>query len=395
MHMPFPTTSSIVRIFAVAASFVALTSATLAQEETDQKPEPQVQSVYPEMPDGVPPVLSVKDAVAKKPEEMKAYTDVIPGSDVTFEMLPIPAGEFLLGSPSEEEDRNKDEGPQVAVAIEPFWMGKCEVTWDEFHVFQFKLDQQARLKGTAKPTLQDPWADAVSRPTPPYVPMDFGMGIKGYPAVCMTQFGARQYCKWLSQKTGRFYRLPTEAEWEYACRAGTTTAYSWGDDVDLIDDYAWYFDNADDQYQQVGKKKPNPWGLYDMHGNVSEWVIDQYDKKFYATLAEQISANPAGKALVSPINWPLKLYPRTVRGGSWDDDPDRLRSASRRRSTKGWKVQDPQLPKSIWFLTDASFVGFRLVRPLKQPTAAEMAKYWETEVEEVFEIQQKQRRGGR
>ena len=367
----------------------------VAGQEGKADAKAQQHTVYPDPPEGQPPVLPVNNAAAKKAKEMKAYTDIIPGSAVKFDMLPIPGGEFMYGSPESEDDRSSDEGPQVKIAIEPFWMGKYEVTWDEYQVFQFKLDQQARMKGDAKPTLQDPWADAVSRPTPPYVPMDFGMGVDGYPAVCMTQFAARQYCKWLSQKTGRFYRLPTEAEWEYACRAGTTTAYSWGDDPDVIDDYAWYFDNADDQYQKVGQLKPNPWGLYDMHGNVSEWVLDGYDKKYYTALAEQFSKDPAGKALASPVNWPVKLYPRVVRGGSWDDDPDRLRSASRRRSSKGWKVQDPQLPKSIWYLTDASFVGFRIIRPLKQPTPEQMAKYWETEIKEVAEIQAKQRRGGR
>jgi formylglycine-generating enzyme required for sulfatase activity len=348
--------------------------------------------IYPDMPDGRPPVLANEKSVAKKPADMQAYTDVIPGSKITFDMLAIPAGTFLMGSPASEEDRSKDEGPQVEVAVDPFWMGKFEVTWDEYQVFQFKLDQQQRARGEAKPTLQDPWADAVSRPTPPYVPMDFGMGVKGYPAACMTQFAARQYCKWLSQKTGRFYRLATEAEWEYACRAGTTTAYSFGDEVDDLDDYAWHYENADDAYQKIGQKKPNPWGLYDMHGNVAEWVIDQYDKAYYGTLAAKKGKD--GK-VHNPVHWPAKLYPRVARGGSWDDDPEGLRSAARKRSSKDWKVQDPQLPKSIWYLTDASFVGFRIVRPFKQPSAEEMARYWETELEEVRQIQEKQRHGGR
>ena len=202
-------------------------------------------------------------------------------------------------------------------------MVACEVTWDEYHVFMFKRDIELRQAESAEGTPQDAWADAVSRPTPPYVPMNFEMGVEGHPAICMTQFAAQQYTKWLSMKTGRFYRLPTEAEWEYACRAGTTTAFSFGDDPDALDDYGWYFDNADDEYQPVGRKKPNPWGLFDMHGNVSEWVLDEYTKTGY-------SLDPDGKLIRDPLAWPTELYPRCVRGGSWDDDPDRLRSAARR-----------------------------------------------------------------
>ena len=136
------------------------------------------------------------------------------------------------------------------------------------------------------------------------------MGKRGYPAISMTQHAARTFCKWLSAKTGRYYRLPTEAEWEYACRAGTTTRYSWGDDASKIDDYAWYYENSNDKYQKVGKKLPNPWGLFDMHGNVAEWVLDQHDTEFMVRRSLGTQS----------VNVPLKLYPRVVRGSSWQDD---------------------------------------------------------------------------
>lgn len=296
--------------------------------------------------------------------EMKAYTQEIPGTDVSFDMVAIPGGEFLLGSPESEADRNDDEGPQVKVKVDPFWMGKYEVTWDEYDIWSFRLDIQRRNIAGVKPTKADEAADAITRPTPPYTDMTFGMGHDGYPAICMTQHAAKMYCRWLSEKTGHFYRLPTEAEWEYACRAGTTTAYSFGDNPDDLEEYGWFYDIADEQYHKIGEKKPNPWGLYDMHGNVSEWVLDQYDPEFYGGLA--------GKGLLEfPINVPKEVYPRIVRGGSWDDDPEGLRSAARFSSDPEWKFEDPQIPKSIWYHTNALHVGFRLVRPLK-PQSAEV-----------------------
>jgi formylglycine-generating enzyme required for sulfatase activity len=287
------------------------------------------------------------------------YKQVISGTGIEFEMVPISGGEFLLGSPVSEADRGDDEGPQVKVKIEPFWMGKYEVTWEEYDVWSFGLDIQRRKLADKKPTPLDLTADVVTKPTKPYTDMTFGMGHDGYPAICMTQLAAKTYCQWLSEKTGHYYRLPTEAEWEYACRAGTKTAYSFGDDVEKLDDYGWHYDNGDETYHKVGKKKPNPWGLYDMHGNVSEWVLDQYAPNFYKGL---------GKGPVqSPLNVAKKLYSRIVRGGSWDDDPDGLRSAARHYSDPDWKIQDPQIPKSIWYHTDALHVGFRLIRPLKTP----------------------------
>jgi formylglycine-generating enzyme required for sulfatase activity len=193
------------------------------------------------------------------------------------------------------------------------------------------------------------------------------MGRDGYPAICMTHLAAKVYTKWLSAKTGRYYRLPTEAEWEYACRAGSKTAYGFGDDPKALPDYAWFYTNADDKYHEVGKKKPNAWGLHDMHGNVAEWVLDQYVSDGYRRLLETTRH--------CPLLVPETIYPRVVRGGSYMDDPKACRSAARRGSTDDFMMGDPQMPKSIWYHTDARFVGFRVVRPLRVPKTEEAARY--------------------
>jgi formylglycine-generating enzyme required for sulfatase activity len=308
----------------------------------------------------------------KSEADMKAYTNAIPGSKVAYAMVPIPSGRFLMGSPATEAHRNADEGPQHPVAIEPFWMEQCEVTWNEYELFMYP-DENAPAPPTDGTTnYTSPLADAVARPTKPYVEMSFGMGKDGYPAISMTQHGCNIYCQWLSAKTGHFYRLPTEAEWEYACRAGTRTAYFFGDDPSQLGEYAWDADNSDMKYQKVGRKKPNPWGLYDILGNVDEWTLDQYDADYYKQFA--------GLA-TEPWNKPTQTYPLVVRGGSWQDDADKLRCACRRGSNPNWKMEDPQLPKSIWYFTDAQFVGFRIIRPLKTPSTEEMFKYWHLGVE--------------
>jgi len=251
------------------------------------------------------------------------------------------------------------------------------------------LDKSARKRTGAEPETQDAWADAVSRPTPPYVPMDFDFGVDGYPAISMTQFAAKQYTKWLSMKTGRFYRLPTEAEWEYACRAGSTGSFSYPDGE--VDAHSCWFDNSDGQYQKIGSHKPNAFGLFDMHGNVAEWCLDAFTKDGYAAYAAQAKEGP----VVDPVQWPTKLYPRVARGGHWDDDPDRQRCASRRGSSDAWKVQDPQLPKSIWYHTDAQWLGIRLVRPLNPPPFKEWGKYHDADVDSIIKIQTRQRTGER
>ena len=322
-------------------------------------------------------VLPVPDAEAATPAEMKRYTELIEHTDATIEMVPIPPGEFLMGSPESEPKRNSDEGPQHKVKIDAFWMSKCEITWDAFEVWMFDLDVTLRQHAKLQPNARDLAADEYqeSQPTAPYSDMTFGMGKKGYPAICMTQFAGKIFCKWLSAKTGRYYRLPTEAEWEYACRAGTTTAYSFGDDPAQLGDYAWYYDNSNEKYHPVGEKKPNPWGLHDMHGNVAEWVLDQHTTDFYGKFAGQVADNPLCN--------PKSVYPCVVRGGSWDDDPELLRSAARVGSTEDWSKQDPQIPKSIWYHTDALGVGFRIVRPLRVPSETELKEKWDFALPEI------------
>ncbi|HTL16742.1 MAG TPA: formylglycine-generating enzyme family protein [Patescibacteria group bacterium] len=306
--------------------------------------------------------------------DMKPYTNTIPGTRVTYAMVPIHGGEFVMGSPDNEPKRKSDEGPQHKVKVSPFWMEQFEVTWNEYELFMYP-DEEKRTRATVpSDNAGDKLADAVTHPSKPYVEMSFGMGKDGFPAIAMTQHAANKYCQWLSAKTGHFYRLPTEAEWEYACRAGTTTTYFFGNDESKLGDYAWFEQNSDFKYQKVGRKKPNPWGLYDMYGNVVEWVLDQYDPDYYKRCA---SANPC----IDPWNKATKPYPHSVRGGSWDDEASMCRSAARRGSDRAWKMQDPQLPKSVWYFSDAQWVGFRVVRPLKVPSPEQMQKYWSSGVE--------------
>jgi formylglycine-generating enzyme required for sulfatase activity len=317
--------------------------------------------------------ILAKSTVSRE-AEMTPYTNNVPGTEVPYSMIPIPGGQFVMGSPAGEKDRNADEGPQHKVQLSPFWIGQFEITWNEYQLFMYPDDEKRlRTEHPSDPDF-DKVSDAVSRPSRPYVEMSFGMGKERFPAIAMTQHAASKYCHWLSAKTGHFYRLPTEAEWEYACRAGTTGAYYFGADAGKLADHGWYFENSNSKYQKVGLKQPNAWGLYDIAGNVVEWCLDQYSPDFYKVCAEQ-------GTVTDPWNRATAPYPHSARGGSWDDDAPALRSAARPHSERTWKMTDPQLPKSIWYLSDSRLVGFRLVRPLKVPSPEQMVKYWNSGVE--------------
>lgn len=287
----------------------------------------------------------------------KDYQQSIPGTSLQFKMVPIPAGQFLMGSSEGDKNAEHDEKPQRSISISSFWMGAFEVTHDEFDVF---------FRDDAVP--QNSKVDAVTRPSPQYIDLSWGMGREGgYPANSMQQLTALMYCRWLYSKTGVFYRLPTEAEWEYACRAGASTLYPFGNDAKELEKYAWFKGNSKKVYQKAGQLKPNAWGLYDMLGNVAEWTMDQYDEAYYKKIKD---------GEVDPYLKPSSRHPRTVRGGSFEDDAAALRAANRVSWEPAWNKRDPQVPKSRWWLTDAYFVGFRVVRPFKQPTAEEAAAFF-------------------
>ena len=323
------------------------------------------------------PVIKENETVTEnaEPEEEtqvqtsdgQGYTEIVPQTEVSFDMIEIPAGSFTMGSSESEANRKPDEGPQHQVALDAFFMGKHEVTWDVFELF-FEQNKELFVKLENDKVVK---VDAISRPSPPYEDPSYGMGKAGYPAISMSTYSALVFCKWLSTVTGKFYRLPTEAEWEYAARAGTTTAFSFGDSVEELDKYAVHYKNSNSKSAKVGSKLPNPWGLYDMHGNVAEWTLDEYKADAYANHGEK-----------NPWVTPTVFHPRVMRGGSWDDDPDKLRSAARTASSLKLQKRDPQIPKSFWWFTDSNFVGFRLASPKEQPTPEEQRKFWQRVLDE-------------
>lgn len=279
----------------------------------------------------------VPSASQAKPPGFTHYTQTIPGSTVTFEMVTIPGGEMVLGSQMKEPGRDTNDLPAHKVTIKPFWMGKLEVGWEEFLPFAM-IDMKDVVRNVDKlEGLVD--RDGVSHPTRPYGSAYRDRGERGYPALGMSLSAAMEYCRWLSRKTGLKYRLPTEEEWEYACRAGSTNAFFWGDDPARAVQYGWFNDNSlvesagGVSTHSRGQLKPNPFGLYDIVGNVGEWC-------------QTASAETQ----------------RVLRGGAYDSEVAFLRCAARRVETPAWNEYDPQSPQSIWWLASADFTGFRVVR---------------------------------
>lgn len=256
---------------------------------------------------GIAPVAFAEDAAAPQPAKPVPYTEKIEGTVVTFNMVPVPAGEITMPDPAKK-------GATKKVTVGPFFIGKTEVTWDEYDVFTFRLDEPKDAKPLGR--------DATSHPSKPYGEADRGYGRKGYPVINETYAGAVQYCKWLSAKTGKNYRLPSEAEWEYACRAGQPDPSSAQLSKCAV--------CSTDKTSAVGSKTPNAWGLYDTLGNVAEWAVD-------------LSGKPV------------------VCGGCFEDKPEKVKASSRKYQTEDWQANDPQDPKSKWWLSDGQFVGFRVI----------------------------------
>ena len=244
-------------------------------------------------------------------------------------------------------------------------MSKYEITMEQFLPYRelyYKFKRDRDYHSTLR-RLKSDSVDAVTGPTEVYDPAyNFEFATKpNSPVPTVSQFGARQYTKWLSLLTGDTYRLPFRSEWQHACRAGSKTAYSFGDSPARLDEFAVLRDESL-KVLVVGSKKPNPWGLFDMHGNVAEWVIE----------------DTATEGLIEG---------HVACGGSWFFGPDEklCRSDSVIRSGKSWWDDDPEFPRSPWWMTseDARGTGFRILSPLQKPTGEEKRTYWETDTESL------------
>jgi formylglycine-generating enzyme required for sulfatase activity len=268
----------------------------------------------------------------------------IPGTKVEFTMANLEGGTFKMG-----------EGGQK-VTISPFAIATHEVTHDAYRLFA------RRDNDSDESTAEDYSADAVTRPSPPYLDFTYGMGTRGgYPQVNTTQQAALHYCEWLYQKTGHFFRLPTEAEWEYACLAGETEART------PTEDEAWLSENGEEVFHKTGQKKPNAWGLYDMIGNVSEWTLDDYAADYFTRIEAFIQ---------DPWLVPTRKHSRAVRGGHFDTYTKEAGCRIREKSSAKWQARDPQIPKSKWWNVDSEFLSFRLLSPTIQPNKEQATHFF-------------------
>ncbi len=252
----------------------------------------------------------------RKPDEFIP----VPETDLKIEMVYVPGGRFRMGSPDDEPGRGKDEGPAREVELKPFWISRHEVPAEAFSAY---YEIVARDPKAAK-------ADAITRPSKPYEGPQGTMQGGRHPAVNMRWHNAVGFCEWLSRKMNQEFRLPTEAEWEYAARAGSSKAAP-----EPLDDHAWHQANSGAKTHEGGQKKPNAFGLCDMLGNVWEYCLE--------------FTHPPG-------------YGPVLRGGAWNSPAADLRFANRQAILEEWYERDPNRPRSMWWLTDATFVGFRIAR---------------------------------
>ena len=313
-----------------------------------------------------------------KVTEFKNYNERIPKSSISFNMIAIPGGKFKMGSPADEPFRKADEGPVRDVEVSPFFMAEIEVSWDEYLAFYIQTAAEGRSTDTEGLRNKKATAtDAISGATPPYGQPDQGWGLGKRPAISFSYHAAETYCTWLSSVSGKTYRLPTEAEWEYACRAGSQGPYFFpGDpkkfeksglrarlsknDTTIINTYVIYKGNSPTKTQSPDKVKPNPFGLKNMAGNVAEFCSDWYKADAYSQYPAGIVKDPKGSE---------EGTEHVVRGGSFYSSADALRSASRDYTrTESWLRTDPQMPKSIWWFSDCFNVGFRVVCEFDEKT---------------------------
>lgn len=295
----------------------------------------------------------------------ESFDETVPGTGVSFKMIAVPGGTFKMGSPAGEQLRNDDEGPQKTVTVSDFFMAETEVTWNAYFTFYVETMSEGRTppeKVYAHNSMED--IDAVTGPTPPFGNPDQGWGFGERPALTMTHYGAETFCQWLSLKTGRKYRLPTEAEWEYAARAGTETPYFFDakpkklrKDVSLAQDYVIYNLNSRGKTSLPSSVKANPFGLKNMLGNALEYCSDYYAENAYEMLQDG-AVDPKGPATGTEY---------VVRGGSYADGADMIRCASRSHTVHDdWLRTDPQNPKSIWWYSDIKSISFRVVCELPE-----------------------------
>jgi formylglycine-generating enzyme required for sulfatase activity len=303
------------------------------------------------------------------------FTETVPGTTVAFTMKAIPGGTFKIGSPENEDLRKPDEGPQKEVKISPFFMAEVEVSWTEYLAFYSATAAEGRSTDT-EGTRTESDVDAISGPTPPYGQPDQNWGLGSRPAITMSYHSAETYCKWLSQVTGKTYRLPTEAEWEYAARGGTETSFFiegdskdfgekgfigklFGKTNDEINNYIIYSGNSQGKTEEPEAVQANPFGLKNMMGNAAEYCLDWYAEDAYQTLQDG-AQDPKGPAIGEE---------HVVRGGSFKSEIGEVRSAAR-DYTKSveWLKTDPQMPKSIWWLSDCNFISFRVVCEFDEKT---------------------------